>query len=117
MLRILREKMELEGLMPRIRTHQCAPDTLGLPPELNGNVDVAFAIFVVHEVPNPQKLFQEISSLLKPEGLFYYSEPPFIVPGRVFRATLSQAEKAGLQLVEQRFFFLNRAAVLRKVSC
>jgi ubiquinone/menaquinone biosynthesis C-methylase UbiE len=116
MLRILREKMEYEGLMPRIRTHQCAPDTLGLPGELDGTVDVAFAIFVVHEVPNPQKLFREISSLLVPEGLFFYSEPPFIVPGREFRASLAVAESAGLRLAEQRFFFLNRAAVLRKVS-
>jgi ubiquinone/menaquinone biosynthesis C-methylase UbiE len=116
MLRILREKMELEGLMPRIRTYQCAPDTLALPPELNGTVDVAFAIFVVHEVPDPRKLFQEISSLLVPEGLFFYSEPPFIVSGREFRANLAEAEKTGLKLVEQRSFFVNRAAVLRNAT-
>lgn len=115
MLRILTEKMEREGLMPRIRTHQCAPDTIGLSRELDGTVDVAFAIFVVHEVPNPHKLFREISSLLIPGGLFFYSEPPFVVPGREFRANLAYAEKAGLHLQEQRFFFVNRAAVLRKV--
>jgi len=115
MLRILREKMEREGLMSRIRTHQCAPDTLGLSPEVDGTVDVAFAIFVVHEVPDPRKLFREISSLLVPGGLFFYSEPPFVVPGKEFRANLAEAEKAGLKAVEQRFFFVNRAAVLRKV--
>ena len=116
MLRILREKLEPEGLMSRIRTHQCAPDTLDLPQELDGTIDVAFAIFVVHEVPDPRKLFREISSLLKPEGLLFYSEPPFIVPGREFRAHLKEAEEAGLRLVEHRFFFVNRAAVLRKAS-
>jgi len=115
MLRIMKEKMEREGLMPRISTHQCGPDTLGLPQELNGTVDAAFAIFVVHEVPDPQRLFGEISSLLVPGGLFFYSEPPFIVPGREFRANLAYTEKAGLTLVEQRFFFVNRAAVLQKV--
>jgi ubiquinone/menaquinone biosynthesis C-methylase UbiE len=116
MLRILREKMEQEGLMPRIRIHQCSSDTIGLSPELDGTIDIAFAIFVVHEVPNPRKLFREISSLLAPEGLFFYSEPPFIVPVREFRASLAEAERAGLRLVEQRCFFVNRAAVLRKVS-
>jgi ubiquinone/menaquinone biosynthesis C-methylase UbiE len=116
MLRLLREKMETEGLMPRIRAHQCAPDTLSLAPELDGTVDVAFAIFVVHEVPNPRKLFWEISSLLVPGGLFFYSEPLFVVSGREFRASLVEAEKAGLRLVEQRFYFLNRAAVLQKDS-
>jgi ubiquinone/menaquinone biosynthesis C-methylase UbiE len=114
MLRILQEKMGTEGLMPRIRTHRCAPDTLGLSPDLDGTVDIAFAIFVVHEVPDPEKLFREISSLLVPGGLFFYSEPPFVVSGKEFRVSLEWAEKAGLQLGEKRFFFVNRAAVLKK---
>jgi len=114
MLRILREKMSRESLLPRIRTHQCPPDTLGLSPELDGTVDAAFAIFVLHEVPRPGQLFREIASLLVPGGLFFVAEPPFVVPGREFRATLVHAEEAGLSLQEQRFFFLNRAAVLRK---
>ena len=115
MLRILREKMEREGLMSRIRTHRCAPDTIGLPKECEGTVDAAFALFVAHEVPDPQKLFREISSLLAPGGLFFYTEPLFVVSGREFRGNLEKAEKAGLELVEQRYFFVNRAAVLKKV--
>lgn len=116
MLRILREKMEPEGLMPRIRTHQCTPDALGLPPKLDGTVDTAFAIFVVHEVPDPRNLFREISSLLAPGGMFFYSDPPLIVSGREFRANLAEAEKAGLMLMEKRFYFVNRAAVLKKTG-
>lgn len=116
MLRILREKMEREGLMARIRMHRSAPDTIGLPGECQGKVDTAFAIFVVHEVPDPQKLFQEISSLLAPEGLFFFAEPPFVVSGNEFRANLMKAEMTGLKVVEKRFFFLNRAAILRKAS-
>ena len=114
MLRILREKLEPEGLMPRIRTHRCEPDSLGLTPERDGTIDVAFTIFVVHEVPDPAKLFREIAALLVPGGLLFYSEPPFIVSGGEFRENLARAEEAGLRLVETRFFFVNRAAVLRK---
>ena len=55
MLRLLREKLEPEGLMPRIRTYRCNSDSLGLLPELDGQVDIAFAIFVVHEVPDAGK--------------------------------------------------------------
>lgn len=84
-------------------------------PGVGGTVDVAFAIFVVHEVPDPGKLFREIAALLVPGGLLFYSEPPFIVPGGEFRANLACAE-AGLRLVEQRFYFVNRASVLRKDS-
>jgi ubiquinone/menaquinone biosynthesis C-methylase UbiE len=114
MLRILREKMEQESLMPRIRTYQCLPDALGLPPDLNGTIDVAFAIFVIHEVPDPRKVFQEMASLLVPGGTLFYSEPPVIVSGREFRAHLQEASDAGLTLVERRFYFANRAAVLQK---
>ena len=100
--------------MPRIRTHRCKPDSLGLTPDRDGTVDVAFTIFVVHEVPDPAKLFREIAALLVPGGLLFYSEPPFIVSGAEFRDNLARAEEAGLRLVERSFFFVNRAALLRK---
>jgi SAM-dependent methyltransferase len=114
MLRILREKLGPEGLLPRIKTHRSDPDSLGLSPGHDGKIDVAFTIFVVHEVPDAAKLFQEISMLLVPGGQLFVSEPPIIVSGKEFRDTLSLAQEAGLQLVERRLFFVNRAAVLRK---
>ena len=114
MLHILREKLGPEGLLPRIKTHRCDPDSLTLSPEYDGKINVAFTIFVVHEVPDAAKLFQEISTLLVPGGLLFISEPPIIVAGKEFRYTLSLAQEAGLQLVERRLFFVNRAAVLKK---
>lgn len=114
MLRILKEKMEQEGLMSRIRIYQSLPDTLNLSPEMNGTIDVAFAIFVIHEVPDPRKVFQEIASLLVPGGILFYSEPPVIVPGREFREHLAEAKDTGFTVRERRLFFVNRAAVLQK---
>jgi ubiquinone/menaquinone biosynthesis C-methylase UbiE len=114
MLKILREKLGPEGLMSRITTHQCRPDTIGLPSDLNGTFDTAFTIFVVHEVPDPAKLFREIALLLRPGGTLFYTEPPFIVSGREFRENLALAEESGFLQVERRLFFVNRAAVLKK---
>jgi len=114
MLRILREKLGPEGLLSRIKTHRCDPDSLTLSPDHDGKIDAAFTIFVVHEIPDAAKLFQEISTLLVPGGLLFISEPPIIVSSKEFRYTLSLAQEAGLQLVERRLFFVNRAAVLRK---
>jgi SAM-dependent methyltransferase len=85
-------------------------------PDRDGQVDVAFAIFVVHEVPDREKLFREIAAMLVPGGLFFYSEPPIIVSGSEFRESLALLEKDGLQLVETRWYFVNRAAVLRKAQ-
>ena len=114
MLAILREKMRAEGLLSRIRTHQCKPDSINLPAELNGSFDVAFTIFVVHEVPDPAKLFREIAMLLKPGGRLFYTEPPFIVSGKEYQENLALAEEAGFLLVDRSFFFVNRAAGLKK---
>jgi ubiquinone/menaquinone biosynthesis C-methylase UbiE len=114
MLRILREKLGPEGLLPRIKTHHCNQDSLTLSPQCDGTIDIAFTIFVVHEVPDAAELFQEISTLLVPGGLLFISEPPIIVTGKEFRDTLSLAQEAGLQFVKRRLFFVNRAAVLRK---
>ncbi len=114
MLGILREKLEPEGLLPRVRTHQCDPDSINLPPDLNGTFDAAFTIFVVHEVPDPANLFREIAVLLRPGGTLFYTEPPFIVSGKEFQDNLALAVEAGLLQVERSFFFLNRSAVLKK---
>jgi len=114
MLRILKEKMEREGLLYRVVIHQCSPDSIGLPPGYDGTVDVACAIFVVHEVPDPARLFGELSRLLKPGGLFFYTEPFYVVSGREFREHLKEAENAGFEVVKRHLFFLNRAAHLRK---
>jgi ubiquinone/menaquinone biosynthesis C-methylase UbiE len=114
MLGILRAKLEPEGLMPQIRTHQCRPDSIGLPADLNGTFDIAFAIFVVHEVPDPAGLFREIAALLKPGGTHFYTEPPVIVSGREFGENLALAEEAGFRQVDRFLYFVNRAVVLRK---
>ncbi len=115
MLRILRRKMDAEGLMSRIRTHRCMPDSIGLPAELNGTYDAAFAIFVVHEVPDPARLFREIALLLKPSGTLFYTEPLLIVGGKEFRNNLSLAEEAGFWQVDRFLFFVNRAVVLMRM--
>jgi len=114
MLAIVREKLGAEGLISRVKTHRCKPDSLDLLPDRDGQVDVAFAIFVVHEVPDREKLFREIAAMLVPGGTFFYSEPPFLVSGTEFRENLKILEKCGLEVVETRRYFVNRAAVLKK---
>ncbi|MEN6395764.1 MAG: class I SAM-dependent methyltransferase [Methanoregula sp.] len=114
MLGILRGKLEPEGLMSRVTTHQCKPDSINLPTDLNGTFDAAFTIFVIHEVPDPAKLFREIALLLKPGGTLFYTEPPFIVSGKEYRDNLALAEAAGFRQADRSWFFVNRAAVLRK---
>ena len=115
MLDILSKKLDREELMSRVRTHRCPPDRIGLPAELHGTFDVAFAIFVLHEVPDLEQYFREIALLLKPGGTFFYTEPLFIVTGKEFAENLSFLEKAGFRVEDRYWYFLNRTAVLRKM--
>ena len=114
MLEILQDKLAPEGLMSRITTHRCRPDAISLRAELNGTFDCAFAIFVVHEVPDPEKLFQEIALLLKPGGRFFFSEPPLEVSGTEFTAKLALIQECGFRPDRQSWYFLNRAAEFTK---
>jgi ubiquinone/menaquinone biosynthesis C-methylase UbiE len=114
MLSILQERVQQKELLSRIRTHQCGPESLNLPAELHGTFDTAFAIFVLHEVPDLKQHIREIALLLKPGGLLFYTEPLFIVSKKEFRENLSLAEEAGFLPVDRFWYFMNRAAVLRK---
>lgn len=114
MLSILQEKMAAEGLLPHITIHQSLPRSINLSEDLSGTFDAAFAIFVVHEVPDPAALFTEIAALLKQGGTFFYTEPPVIVSWREFRENLALAEEAGFRQVDRFFYFVNRAVVLKK---
>ena len=115
MLAIVRERLTAEGLISRVKTHTCEPDSLDLTPDIDGLFEAAFAIFVVHEVPDKEKLFREIAAMLKPDGTFFYSEPPFLVPRNEFSENLVLMGKLGLEVVETRWYFVNRAALLKKV--
>lgn len=115
MLVIVREKMGREGLGTRVTTHRCRPDTIGLPDELNGTFDLATAIFVIHEVPDPKRLFSEFAKLLKKGGTFFFSEPPFLVSGKEFTGKIALAESCGFRLVSRSWYFVNRAAVFERV--
>ncbi len=114
MLDILRRTLGPDGLLSRVQTHRCEPDSLTLAPDLDGSLDAAFLIFVVHEVSDPARLLSEIAALLRPGGTLFISEPTFYVSGKEFRKTLELSEEAGFETVARRLLFVNRAAVMRR---
>ncbi len=62
---------------------------------LDGAVDVALAIFMLHEVPDQQGLFAVIRRALVPGGRLFISEPMFHVSKQNYEATVAEAERAG----------------------
>ena len=107
MLKALQKRAKKAGVEKRITTHLCKADSLGL----DGQFDFVLAFWMVHEVPNPLALFEEIKSLLKPSGKFLLAEPVLHVNQAMFEKTVKTAESVGLVLKEKPKTSLSRSAL------
>jgi len=109
MLAVLRKRAARSGVEARIQTQACAPDDLGV----TSPIDFALAFWMIHEVPNPTKLFQQIKTLLKPHGHFLVTEPKFHVSSEDFHETLALAKAVGWRSAGDAPIRLSRSALLR----
>ncbi len=110
MLDIIRKKITGTTLEPVIRLHKCESDKIGVETE----VDFVFLFYVVHELPDAGKLFNELSVVVKPGGKVFIAEPPFHVSKTDFRNNLDISAKAGFSLLGKPRLFPNITALLEK---
>jgi ubiquinone/menaquinone biosynthesis C-methylase UbiE len=111
MLEKLRNKITGTELEKRIRLHQCKPDGINLSEQ----VDLVLAFYMVHEVPDQLRFFEEIFSILKQGGQFLLVEPKlFHVSKQAFEETLKRAGTAGFEPMEGPKVRFSWSAVLRK---
>lgn len=92
MLNVLQKRATQKGLIERIVTHQCENDSLNI----DQKVDFAIAVWMVHEVPDPLKLFSEVKENLNPEGKFIFIEPKIHITQKDFDNEIELAKQAGL---------------------
>jgi len=110
MLRKLRDKIQGTELEERITLHRCEKNKLGL----SEAVDFVLAFYVVHEIPNQEDFFNEINSILKPNGQIFIVEPPFHSSKTGFEETMRKAGDAGLIVIDRPKIFPNKAVILQK---
>ena len=99
MLAGLRRRAARAGLADRIDARLAAADRLGVA-DLAGTVDVALAIYVVHELPDRRAFLAEVRAALKPDGCLLIIEPKGPVSADAFAATLGDAGEEGFRQVE-----------------
>jgi ubiquinone/menaquinone biosynthesis C-methylase UbiE len=92
----------------RIILHKCSEDQIGVTEP----VDLVLAIHVVHELPDRERFFTEMKSILKDDGTLFLMEPSFVVLGKEFKETLEIADKAGFRAEKQKRKLLSRTVVL-----
>lgn len=78
MLEKVRQRMN--GFEETIDLHQCSVDKIGL----SEKADFILVFYMIHEVPNKEKLFDELKTILKPGGKLLIVEPKFHVRKIIF---------------------------------
>jgi ubiquinone/menaquinone biosynthesis C-methylase UbiE len=110
MLNKLKEKVNLTELAHRITLHTCQETRIGL----SEPVDFILAFYVLHEIPDQDRLFHEIARCLKSTGQMLIVEPPFHVSKSAFEAMILKARNAGLTLVKRPKVLLSKTALLQR---
>ena len=111
MLNGLVRRARKAGLAERIEPRPTAGENLGIG-DLKGKVDFALAFAMVHEVPNPKRLLEEIAESLKSGGRVLLAEPAGHVSAELFAAELNYARNAGFVLETQPAIRRSQTAVL-----
>ncbi|HVN75753.1 MAG TPA: methyltransferase domain-containing protein [Thermoanaerobaculaceae bacterium] len=96
MLATLARRAARAGVLDRIETRTAGPRTLGIA-DLAGRVDVALALHVVHELPDPAAFFGEVAGALKAGGQLLFAEPKGHVSAAAFARSTAKAEAAGFR--------------------
>jgi len=112
MLEAVRRKATKAGLIKIMEFQKCAPDTLGL----TENADFALAFWMMHEVQNKQKFFQEVWGSLRDGGTFLIVEPELHVTRAAFEVTVSTALAAGFKILSRPSVKISMAALLTPIK-
>ncbi len=113
MLRALEKRARRAGLFDRLEPVLCTPESLGLSGR-DGAFDFALAFAVIHEVPDPERLFAEIGRGLKLGAALLVAEPIGHVRAADFAHTVAAAESQGFAIVERPRIPRAHAVLLRK---
>lgn len=109
MLDIVKNKIKGTDLENRIILHKCTEDKIGVTEK----IDLAIAFFMIHEVPDKQKMLEEIKTILKPDGSLYIIEYRTHPPKKRFDEMIEIAHHTGLVETEQPRFLLSRSIILK----
>jgi len=112
MLNRVAGKVKDTFLENRIELHLCEADKTGITEK----VDFILAFYVVHEVPDREKLITELKSILKPEGKLLIIEPWFHVSRRSFHKLVDLLNKNNLVTNTVRGIFTSRSVVCRIIK-
>jgi len=108
MLEKVAGKIRGTDLEQRIELHKCRDNTIGI----SQKVDFVLAFWMVHEVPDQQRLIEELKSLMNPGARIWIIEPQIHVTEKAFKKMTGLMQLAGLEIVERPKIWLSRSVLL-----
>ncbi len=111
MLNALRKRAEKAGIIDRIRLVHSDPDDI----RLIDPVDFVLAFWMVHEVKDKRKFFDQVAAVLKQGGRFLIVEPKMHVSARQLQDTVDIASNAGYAILDRPSIRISRAALLQRI--
>jgi len=108
MLDIMIQRAQRAGLAGRIVPHLGRADAIAI----DQPVDFILAFWMVHEVPDQEKYFNHLKTLLAPGARILIAEPKMHVGAEDLKRTLDMAQSCGLQCIEEPDIRFSRAALL-----
>lgn len=110
MLDKMTEKFRGTGLEKRVEAYLCQSDAIGVTQK----VDFVLAFWMVHEVPDQQKMFEELKSILNPDGKIWIIEPIFHVTKNLFNKMITRLDSAGFEIIERPKVAISRSVLVCK---
>ena len=110
MLNKVRKKIKNTNLEQNIELHKCDFEKIGIVEK----VDFVLAFWMVHEVRNQEIFFEELASILKPNGMIFIIEPYIHVSKTAFKRMLDKIKEIGFKIIESPKVFFSRTVVLSK---
>jgi ubiquinone/menaquinone biosynthesis C-methylase UbiE len=111
MLDRLHAKIKGSALEGRIRLVKCEEHNTNV----TGSFDFILTFYMVHEVPDKERFFRQLSAILNNHGQYLLVEPKlFHVSEKEFQSTLALAEKNGFQVNQGPRLLLSWSAILKK---
>lgn len=110
MLEKVRQKIIGTELEKLFLLHKCDKNNIGVTEK----VDFVLCFYVIHEVPDQNKLFAELKSILKPNGKILIIEPKIHVPKSDFINMCDKLNILGFEIIERPKVFFSRSILIKK---
>lgn len=102
-------KVGTTNIIPR----QCAQESL-LVEQWNGTVDFVLVFYMLHEVPDPERLIKELHEALTPGGKVLFAEPIMHVGSSAFQSSSKMIAASGFIVAGEPKIPLSRVRLFQR---